>query len=223
MLELKNITKSYGEPGSSAHHIVLNDLSFTIAKGEKIAIVGPSGCGKTTFLNIAGAMDIPDSGEIIFDGEILSNFTKSGMAGFRNKQLGFIFQMHHLLPQLSLLENILLPLIPNNKRLLKTDMEWAEYLLNKAGIWQQRDQKPAELSGGECQRTAVVRSLINKPKLILADEPTGALDEKNAENISDLLLLLSEEQESSLIVVTHSQVLANKMGKTYSMHNGTLK
>lgn len=222
MLQLKNITKSYGEPGASSYHTVLNKLSFTIGKGEKVAVVGPSGCGKTTFLNIAGALDIPDKGEIYFDGNAITDFTKNGMAEFRNRQLGFIFQMHHLLPQLSLIENVMLPLIPHSKNVEKEDKEWAGHLLNKAGIWEQRNQKPAELSGGECQRTAVVRSLINKPKLILADEPTGALDEKNAENISSLLLSLSEEQNTSLVIVTHSRILSARMDKSYTLKNGAL-
>ena len=222
MLQLKNITKSYGEPGSPTHHVVLQDLSLFLAKGEKIAIVGPSGCGKTTFLNIAGALDIPDQGEILFDGKSLAGLTKKGMAEFRNQQLGFIFQMHHLLPQLTLQENVLLPLLANSKKISKEDNDWANHLLNKAGIWGQRGQKPSELSGGECQRTAVVRALINKPKLILADEPTGALDEHNAGNISKLLMELGEEQQASLIVVTHSQKLAAQMDKKYALHNGVL-
>jgi ABC-type lipoprotein export system ATPase subunit len=141
------------------------------------------------------------------------------LAGFRNRNLGFIFQLHHLMPQLTLIENVLLPVLPQGK-ILKEHKEWAEYLVKKVGIWEQRNQKPAELSGGECQRTAVVRALINHPELILADEPTGALDEDNAVALSDLLIQLSEEENVTLVTVTHSQELANKMDKKYLLKNG---
>ncbi len=222
MLQLKNIVKSYGVPGTSSHHIVLDGLSFQIGNGEKVAVIGPSGSGKTTFLNMAGALDIPDKGKILFEGILLAGYTKNEMAEFRNKQLGFIFQMHHLLPQLTLLENVLLPLLPSGKNRQKENLEWAEHLLQASGIWKQRNQKPSELSGGECQRTAVVRSLVNKPRLILADEPTGALDEENAGKISELLLNLNAENNSSLIVVTHSQPLASHMDKLYTLQGGKL-
>lgn len=221
LLQLQNISKGYGEPNSQSFRPVLKELNLDIAKGEKIAIVGPSGSGKSTLLNLIGALDLPDSGEIFFEGKNRIGYSKKELANFRNQQLGFIFQLHHLMPQLSLWENILLPLLPQGK-IAKQQKQWAEYLVNKVGIWEQRNQKPAEMSGGECQRTAVVRALINKPKLILADEPTGALDEDNAQALSRLLIQLSQEENVTLVTVTHSSELAGKMDKKYMLRNGGL-
>src|SRR5680860_58920 len=180
LLQLKNISKGYGQIGTHSFRPVLNALNLEIGKGEKIAIIGPSGSGKTTLLNLIGALDLPDSGKVLFQGKEINGYTKKELATFRNQHLGFIFQLHHLMPQLTLRENVLLPLLPQGNKISKEQNEWAEYLINKVGIWEQRNQKPSEMSGGECQRTAVVRALINKPELILADEPTGALDEENA-------------------------------------------
>ena len=222
LLQLKNTSKGYGEIGTHSFRPVLKELNLEIKKGEKIAIIGPSGSGKTTLLNLVGALDIPDSGEIIFAEKNITNYSKRELANFRNRHLGFIFQLHHLMPQLSLLENVLLPLLPQGK-ISKTQKEWADYLIQKVGIWEQRTQKPSELSGGECQRTAVVRALINKPELILADEPTGALDEENANALSELLIKLSEEEKITLVTVTHSSELAAKMDKKYLLRNGKLE
>lgn len=221
LLQLKNISKGYGETGTHSFHSVLKELNFEIEKGEKISIVGPSGSGKTTLLNLVGALDLPDSGEILFDEKNITGYTKKELATFRNQHLGFIFQLHHLMPQLSLWENVLLPLLPQG-RISKEQKEWAEHLIKKVGIWEQRKQKPSEMSGGECQRTAVVRALINKPELILADEPTGALDEENANALSELLIQLSEEENITLVTVTHSSELAGKMDKKYMLKNGQL-
>ncbi|WP_346861291.1 ABC transporter ATP-binding protein [uncultured Draconibacterium sp.] len=222
LLQLKNISKGYGEIGTHSFRPVLKELSLEINKGEKIAIIGPSGSGKTTLLNLVGALDLPDSGEIVFANKNITSYSKKELANFRNRHLGFIFQMHHLMPQLSLWENVLLPLLPQGK-VTKEQKDWAEHLIRKVGIWEQRNQKPAEMSGGECQRTAVVRALINNPELILADEPTGALDEENALALSDLLIQLSEEEKVTLVTVTHSAELATKMDKEYILRNGKLK
>jgi lipoprotein-releasing system ATP-binding protein len=219
LLQLQNIVKGYGEPGTHSYRAVLKDLNFELKQGEKVAIIGPSGSGKTTLLNLIGTLDVPDSGEIYFAGKNITGFSKKELAVFRNMHLGFIFQLHHLMPQLTLWENILLPLLPQSK-ILKEQKEWAEYLIQKVGIWKQRNQKPAEMSGGECQRTAVVRALINKPELILADEPTGALDEENAQSLSDLLIRLSNEEKVTLVTVTHSAQLAGKMDKKYVLKSG---
>ena len=221
LLQLKNISKGYGEENSHNFRPVLKELNLEIQKGEKISIVGPSGSGKTTLLNMIGALDVPDSGEVIFDGKNITGYSNKEMADFRNRHLGFIFQMHHLMPQLNLMENVLLPLLPQGK-ISKRKMEWAEYLVKKVGIWEQRKQKPSELSGGECQRTAVVRALVNKPELILADEPTGALDEDNAIALSELLIQLSDEEKITLVTVTHSSELAAKMNKKYLLKKGHL-
>lgn len=222
LLQLQNISKGYGIPGTHSFRPVLECLSFEMEKGEKIAIVGQSGSGKTTLLNLIGALDIPDSGKILFDNMDITGYSKENLANFRNQSIGFVFQMHHLLPQLTVWENVLLPLLHRHSKISDKHKEWAGYLIKKVGIWEQRNQKPAQLSGGECQRTAVVRALINKPKLILADEPTGALDETNSSIISDLLLNLSGEEKTALLVVTHSGLLSAKMEKTYTLRNGQL-
>ncbi len=222
LLQLKNIAKGYGEPGTHSFRPVLNGLDLQIKKGERIAIIGPSGSGKTTLLNLIGALDLPDSGEMFFNGKDITGYSKKELAAFRNRNLGFVFQLHHLMPQLSLWENVLLPVLPLGK-VTKDQKEWAEYLIQKVGIWEQRNQKPSEMSGGECQRTAVVRALINKPELILADEPTGALDEENANALSELLIKLSEEEQVTLVTVTHSSELAGKMENKYLLRNGKLE
>lgn len=221
LLQLKNISKGYGQIGTHSFRPVLKDLTLDINKGEKISIIGKSGSGKTTLLNLIGALDLPDSGEIIFDGKNITGYSKKELATFRNQHLGFIFQLHHLMPQLSLWENVLLPLLPQGK-IAKEQKDWAEYLIQKVGIWEQRNQKPSEMSGGECQRTAVVRALINKPELILADEPTGALDEENATALSELLIQLSDEEKVTLVTVTHSSELAGLMDKKLILKSGKL-
>ncbi|SHF69199.1 putative ABC transport system ATP-binding protein/lipoprotein-releasing system ATP-binding protein [Mariniphaga anaerophila] len=222
LLQLQNITKGYGEPGSHSYRAVLNKLDLQVASGEKIAIVGPSGSGKTTLLNLVGALDQPEQGDILFEGKDITGYSTAELATFRNKHLGFVFQLHHLMPQLSLMENVLLPLLPQGKGISKEQKEWAEYLIRKVGIWEQRDQKPSQLSGGECQRTAVVRALMNKPKLLLADEPTGALDEENAKELTELLVKLSNEEGVTLVAVTHAAALADRMDKKYLLKNGKL-
>jgi ABC-type lipoprotein export system ATPase subunit len=223
LLQLQNITKGYGEPGTHSYRPVLKQLNFEIKEGDKVAIVGPSGSGKTTLLNLIGALDQPESGKVFFDGKDITGYSKAELATFRNRHLGFVFQLHHLMPQLSLWENVLLPLLPQGNKISNEHKEWAEYLIKKVGIWEQRNQKPSEMSGGECQRTAVVRALINKPKLILADEPTGALDEENANALTDLLKNLSDEEGVTLVTVTHSAVLADQMDKKFTLRKGILE
>ncbi|MFA9392836.1 MAG: ABC transporter ATP-binding protein [Prolixibacteraceae bacterium] len=202
-------------------HKVLDQLSVDVKKGEAVAIVGPSGTGKTTLLNILGTLDKADEGSVSIDGADIMLLNSKTQPEFRNKKIGMVFQLHHLLPQCTLWENVLLPTIPLKANNGKAEKR-AEELLKRTGIWEQRMQKPAELSGGECQRAAFVRALINEPSIILADEPTGALDEENAETLSDLLLELNKEMGTTLIVVTHSSVLAAKMDKTYELHSGKL-
>jgi lipoprotein-releasing system ATP-binding protein len=221
-LELKNIHKGYGVPESHAFRPVLSELNWKLESGARVGIVGPSGSGKTTLLNLIGALDRPDSGEIIFEGKDISGYSNDELARFRNQKLGFVFQQHHLLPQLTLWENVLLPLLPKSKGIRGEDKQWAEHLLHKTGIWEQRQQKPSQLSGGECQRTAVVRAMINKPSIILADEPTGALDEENANILADLLITLSKDEGITLVTVTHSAELANRMDKVYYLRSGLL-
>lgn len=223
LLQIQNITKGYGEPGTHNYRSVLKGLNLELEQGEKVAIIGPSGSGKTTLLNLIGVLDKPKSGNIFFEGKDITGYSKVELAAFRNKKLGFIFQLHYLMPQLTLLENVLLPLLPQGNKISKEQKEWAEHLIRKVGIWEQRNQKPSEMSGGECQRTAVVRALINKPKLILADEPTGALDEDNAVALSELLIQLSDEEGVTLVTVTHSAVFAEQMDKKFVLRNGKLE
>lgn len=223
ILQLKNISKGYGDPSKSNFRKVLDGLNLEVDTNQKIAIAGPSGSGKTTLLNLIGTLDQPNSGEIFFNGKKITGYSQEELAHFRNRELGFVFQMHHLLPQCTLWENVLLPVLPIKKVVGKEEKAWAEHLLRKVGIWEQRFQKPSELSGGECQRTAVVRALINKPQLILADEPTGALDEQNANNLADLLNHLSGEEGISMLVVTHSSELASQMDQVYHLKNGKLQ
>lgn len=219
MIKLHSITKTY--PSGDSVRRVLNGLSFEVQKGETVAIVGPSGSGKTTLLNIIGALDKADSGQVLFEGTDIMLMDKNLLPAFRNQKIGMVFQLHHLLPQCTLWENVLVPTIAQNKKNMESEKH-AENLLKRTGIWEQRFQKPAELSGGECQRAAVVRALINRPSLILADEPTGALDHVNALMLTDLLLELNKEQGTALIVVTHSMELAAKMNKVFRLVDGQL-
>jgi len=219
MLVIQDLVKSYPDAAGQKRHVVLDGLSLNVARGETLAIAGPSGSGKTTLLNIISTLDRPDSGSILFEGEEIQNLRSDMLSRFRNRKIGMVFQFHHLLPQCTLWENVLIPTIPYRENGERAE-ERAENLLKQTGIWNLRDQKPARLSGGECQRAAVVRALINQPSLLLADEPTGALDRDNAHSLVDLLLELNAGQGTSLIMVTHSAELAGKMGTVYSLQNG---
>jgi len=224
IVELKNITKYYQNPGSVEKRIILDDLSLAIEKGESIAIVGPSGSGKSTLLNVISSLDTANSGSVIFDGKDLSQKNEKELANFRNQNLGFVFQSHHLLPQLNLIENVLLPFIPVKDKKQKQEAEKrALELLDFVGLSELIYQRPGQMSGGECQRTAVVRALIHQPNLLLADEPTGSLDKKAAEQLGDLLVSINEKQGVSVVVVTHSMALAKKMKKIYQLEEGSLK
>jgi ABC-type lipoprotein export system ATPase subunit len=217
LLKLENISKSY-----SKDRVILDQLSLEINAGERVAIVGPSGSGKTTLLNLIGTLDRPDVGKMIFDGQDLSAMNDHQLAQFRNRKIGFVFQLHHLLPQLSLMENVLLPTLTDPALQGKETEERAKRLIERVGLSGVVGQKPSELSGGECQRTAVVRALINRPALLLADEPTGALDQKSSGNLTDLLIELNREEGVALVVVTHSMDVAKKMDRIYRLDNGKL-
>jgi lipoprotein-releasing system ATP-binding protein len=171
---------------------------------------------------LIGALDRPDSGKIIFDGQDVASSNEKELAQFRNRKIGFVFQLHHLLPQLSLWENVLLPTLTDKNLQGKETLEHAQRLIDRVGLATVAHQKPSELSGGECQRTAVVRAMINRPDLILADEPTGALDHQSAFNLTDLLVELNKEEGVTLIVVTHSMDVARKMDRIYSLEDGKL-
>ncbi len=218
MLKLKNISKQYRSPDGTKTSKILTEINLEVKQGESIAIVGPSGSGKSTLLNIIGTLDTPTNGQIFLDKSDLSKLNNKMLAEIRNRKIGFIFQMHHLLPQLNVLENVLIPTLANTKNSNPVESEKkAKKLLNRVGLTNRISYRPGQLSGGECQRVAVVRALINSPKLLLADEPTGSLDSKSADNLSTLLLELNKEENVALIVVTHSLKLANQMGKVYEL------
>lgn len=219
MLKLQNLTKQYTSPDNLENPVILSNLNLEINAGESVAIVGPSGSGKSTLLNIIGTLDIPTDGSVILDDENLSSLNEKDLSLLRNEKIGFIFQMHHLLPQLTVLENVLVPTLVNGKNTSAR----AKNLLEKVGLSHRMNYRPGQLSGGECQRVAVVRALINEPKLLLADEPTGSLDSESADNLAELLLTLNKEENIALIVVTHSIELANKMEKIYKIQNGKLE
>lgn len=224
MLKLENITKYYEVPETAIRRTVLDELSLEVERGDRIAILGPSGSGKSTLLNVISSLDIPNSGKVSFDGEEILNYNSEQLAQFRNKKIGFVFQSHHLLPQLSLLENVLLPYLPEKDKNLKLEAEKrALDLLDFVGLTNQIHQRPGQMSGGECQRAAVVRALIYQPKLILADEPTGSLDKESAEQLAKLFVRVNEEQGITLVVVTHSQELAQYMNRICCIENGKIK
>ncbi len=223
LLKLENISKGFGNQNHPSFRPVLSDLSLRVEKGESIAVLGPSGSGKTTLLNLIGGLDHPNSGNVQFDGENITNYSASEMDRFRNESIGYVFQFHHLFPQCTLLENVLVPTLVNqNKSSREEKSHRAQELMSRVGIWEFRNKFPAKLSGGECQRAAVVRAMINNPSLLLADEPTGALDSDNVSNMADLLLDLNRDESVALVVVTHSLDLASRMSRTLELQNGKL-
>lgn len=222
LLSLSEISKGYGEPGTPSRRMVLDGVSLEVEEGEKLAILGPSGSGKTTLLNLIGGLDHPDSGSLVFKGREITSYSPVEMDAYRNRNIGFVFQFHHLLPQCTLLENVLIPtLVAVNDQ--EENYERARTLMTRVGIWEYRDKLPGKLSGGECQRAAVVRAMINAPSILLADEPTGALDQDNVETMSELLLELNREDGLTLLVVTHSAMLAGQMGRVLKISGGKLK
>ncbi len=221
LIELRNVSKAYTEPGTTNIVPVLNGVSLSIEQGSSVAIVGPSGCGKSTVLNLLGTLDEPDSGEVLFDGESLKGATPKKLSQLRSEKIGFIFQLHHLLPQCTVLENVLLPTLALSPRPdPKTCQARAMELLQAVGLEQRANWRPTQLSGGERQRVAVVRSMINKPKVILADEPTGALDESNAKILTDLMVSLVERFGIALVLVTHHREQAGQMQRLLRLHEG---
>lgn len=223
MLELINVSKDYQSPADTGSVSVLKDITLKIEKGRSIAIVGPSGCGKSTLLNIIGALDRPTAGRVLFDGNDLAKASDIELAGIRNSEIGFVFQLHHLLPQCTVFENVIVPTLADKNRSLRKEVEErAVSLLERVGLKDWMLHRPGQLSGGQRQRVAVVRALINQPKLLLADEPTGSLDEHAAQNIAELLVELNQSEQVTLILATHSIKLAEHMGQVLELSNGTL-
>ena len=221
---IKNLYKSYKTPFNKEFKelSILKDISFSLKRGDSICIRGPSGSGKSTLLNLLGALDDPSSGERIFYGQEISQWTEKQKAFFRRDKLGFVFQFHYLLKELSVLENIKLPAyIANQPK--KKSIERAEFLAESLGLKDRLRHYPAQLSGGELQRTAVARALMNEPELILADEPVGSLDKKNGLIIRDLFFELKDKFKVSLIAVSHNSFFAEAFSNILILEDGQLK
>ena len=220
LVEVRGVSKSFR---TGDHKVrVLDGIHLSVAAQESVAIVGPSGSGKSTLLNLLGTLDQPDQGTIVIDGKNLSMMAGDELARFRNRNIGFVFQSHHLLPHLTVLENVLVPVLAQASEAGEEVLLRATQLLQRVGLADREKHLPGRLSGGERQRVAVVRALINRPRLILADEPTGALDRVSAAEVGRLLIELNREHGITLIVATHSEELAARMDRVLTMENGTL-
>jgi len=219
-LVVENVGKEFAAGDRAL--VVLRDVSFELGEVDNLAIVGPSGSGKSTLLGIIGTLQKPSSGRVLLDDQDTSELTGDQLAEFRNRQVGFVFQDHHLLPQCSVLENVLVPTLAGGPT-SQESMDRAKLLLSRVGLEQRLDHHPGELSGGERQRVALARALINRPRLLLADEPTGNLDRTTAAAVGQLLLELQQQEQMMLILVTHSQRLAELMNRCMELDEGTLK
>src|SRR5580765_6241894 len=248
LLQLKDVTKRHTASGGAAGVSVLAGITLDLALGETLAIVGPSGSGKSTLLQIIGTLDRPTSGEVLLEGKNLAALDDLQLAAVRNRQIGFVFQSHYLLPQCTVIENVLVPTLARSSRReeahIKSEIQnpkskineslltsaatessetRAARLLRRVGLGERLNHRPGQLSGGERQRVAVVRALINQPQLLLADEPTGALDHTSATALGHLLVELNREEGVTLIVVTHALELAKRMGRVLELVDGKLR
>ena len=219
MLTVENLTKQYPTRGEPLD--VLRGVSLTLEPGQNAAILGPSGSGKSTLLSIIGGLEEPTGGSVALDGQNPAKLDDLALAAFRNVHIGFVFQEHYLLPQCSVLENVLIPTVAAGKT-QREAVERAKSLFDRVGLSERLDHRPAELSGGERQRAAIARALINKPTLLLADEPTGNLDRTNADRIGRLLLELQQQEGMMLLLVTHSERLAALMSRRLELDEGML-
>ncbi|MSV28648.1 MAG: ABC transporter ATP-binding protein [Bryobacterales bacterium] len=218
MLEVRNLSKTYASAAGDLP--ILTNVSLSLARGDSIAIMGPSGSGKSTLLYILGTLETPSSGTMTLDGRDPFTLPEKTLASFRNKEIGFVFQDHCLLAQCSVLENVLIPTLVGAAR--SGAMERARMLLTEVGLEARLNHRPAELSGGEKQRVALARALISKPLLLLCDEPTGNLDRKAADSVMSLLLDLHREQQTILVLVTHSMEMAGRLPLQYALTGGQL-
>jgi len=219
VLECRSIVRRFREGDSTLE--VLSGVDLTVAPAERLAIIGASGSGKTTLLQIMGGLDDPTSGEVFVNGQSMAVTDEGAKGRLRNQYLGFVYQFHHLLPEFTAQENVAMPLLI--RRLKKDDaLNQAASLLDRVGLGERLDHKPGELSGGERQRAAVARALITRPKLVLADEPTGNLDAGNGEHVLRLMLELNQELQTSLVIVTHDHSIANRMDRVLVLENGRL-
>ena len=219
ILHCQKLTKRYDQGGLDVE--VLKGVNLNIGKGERVAIMGASGSGKSTLLHLLGGLEKASDGEVVLDGVNINQVSATKLARLRNKSLGFIYQSHHLLGEFTVLENVAMPLLIGGESVKQARVRAGE-LLQRVGLGHRIEHKPGELSGGERQRAAVARALINKPCLILADEPTGNLDSKTADQVYQLMLELNQELNVSFLVVTHDHELASRMGKVLHMEDGLI-
>ena len=220
VLQCRSIVRRFDEGGSTLE--VLSGVDLVIESAERMAIIGASGSGKTTLLQIMGGLDAPTSGEVLVAGQAMHEMSEIGKGNLRNRYLGFVYQFHHLLPEFSAAENVAMPLMI--RRIGKeAALEQAQSLLERVGLGERLTHKPGELSGGERQRAAVARALITRPKLVLADEPTGNLDAGNGEHVLQLMLELNRELETSLVIVTHDHSIAERMDRIMILEDGKLR
>lgn len=222
ILEGQNITKKYASESSNGTLTVLDNTSIAIEKGSIVTVAGVSGSGKSTLLHILGGLDRPDSGTVLWEEEPIYDMSKEALAKFRNRKLGFVFQFHHLLPEFTALENIMMPALIRGES-PDAASERANALLEEFGIPKRAEHRPTQLSGGEQQRVAMARALMNKPDLILADEPTGNLDEENTEILLKLLFDLREKENVSILLITHEKDIARRSDIIYELSKGKLE
>ncbi len=223
MVELRSVSKTYGVPGTPSAVEALREVNLLAPAGGTVAIVGPSGSGKSTLLNIIGALDEPTSGDVIVNGRDVLEQDEAARDIYRGRAVGFVFQRHHLLPSLTAFENALLPVLPLGRAAVDAAEERASRMMSAMGLGNRLDALPGSMSVGECQRVAVVRALINRPRLLLADEPTGALDHANAEALVDILCRAQADEGVTVIMVTHAVALARRMAVKYTMEDGRLQ
>ena len=220
VIQCEKLAKTYAE--GKMRTPVFDGLDLRVEAGETVAIVGASGAGKSTLLHLLGGLDTPTAGEVYVTGQKMSALSNSARGQLRNRALGFVYQFHHLLPEFTALENVMMPLMLGSVD-AKTAAQRASSLLEKVGLGHRIQHKPGELSGGERQRAAVARALVNQPACVLGDEPTGNLDEKTAATVFELMLELNREQKTSLVLVTHDRRLARKLDRVLELHEGKLR
>lgn len=221
LITAKNITKTYSQGNSQQKLIVLNDLNFELKAGTIVSITGLSGSGKSTLLHILSTLDKSDSGSIYFKDEDIKSFSDNKIANFRNKHIGFVFQFHHLLPELDTLENVAIPMMIAGESVYKSKKE-ARAILKKLRMDNRSHHFPNQLSGGEQQRVAVARALVNHPEIIFADEPTGSLDKKHSDILLEILFDLNTNFSTSLLLVTHNEQIASRTDSSYKLEQGKL-
>jgi len=219
ILGCSELGKTFSDAGVAIH--VLTDLELEVQSGDRIAIVGSSGSGKSTLLHLLGGLDVPTAGSVTIEGRAFSSLSETERGKLRNSLMGFIYQFHHLLPEFTALENVAMPLLIRRNQSAEA-IDAAADLLTRVGLAARLHHKPGEMSGGERQRAAIARALVTRPQCILADEPTGNLDEHTAEQVFEIMLELNQTQGSSLIMVTHNLALAERMDQIYELHEGKL-